>query len=258
MAFIDPEPAVAIMPCWVKGVVNAGKPQKIVSGRIVTYNEFPYLVSLKHMNEESLEHICGGAIISKWHILTAAHCLDNKTSNDLYVAVGTNHRDFGGDIYPISDFAVSNEYDDDDEYYLGDIAILLLEYPLEVKSDSSWKIIKLASESYPVGTEVVVAGWGDTYFNSTEGSEDLLHIHTHLADVSECENGAKIREEYHLCTLSTNGMDACQGDSGGPLVANGELIGLVSHGEECGIYPGVYTNVFKYKSSIEETIALKT
>jgi hypothetical protein len=37
--------------------------------------------------------------------------------------------------------------------------------------------------------------------------------------------------------------DACQGDSGGPLTVSGKLAGIVSFGEDCGRFPGVYTEV---------------
>jgi trypsin len=44
-----------------------------VGGEDANINEFPYLVSLRYYEENI--HFCGGSIISKWHILTAAHCL---------------------------------------------------------------------------------------------------------------------------------------------------------------------------------------
>jgi hypothetical protein len=74
-----------------------------------------------------------------------------------------------------------------------------------------------------------------------------------------------------MCAGSTsqNGElvpDACQGDSGGPLVAEGGgedgegggdddvVVGVVSFGESCGIFPGVYTQVAAYRRWISDTI----
>ena len=33
--------------------------------------------------------LCGGAIISKWQFLMAAHCVDNKTKEDWFIHVGS-------------------------------------------------------------------------------------------------------------------------------------------------------------------------
>ena len=49
----------------------------------------------------------------------------------------------------------------------------------------------------------------------------------------------------------SSGVDACQEDSGGPLVCRMEddryhLVGIVSSGKGCGIYPGLYTDVSRY------------
>lgn len=47
--------------------------------------------------------------------------------------------------------------------------------------------------------------------------------------------------------------DACQGDSGGPFVINGELVGIISFGRDCGEnIPGVYTRVPSFIDWINE------
>lgn len=45
-----------------------------------------------------------------------------------------------------------------------------------------------------------------------------------------------------------------QGDSGGGFICEGHLSGVVSFGLGCGNsqYPGVYTNVYRYKNWITE------
>lgn len=44
---------------------------KIIGGMEAEVGEFPWQVSIQARNE----HFCGGSIINKWWIVTAAHCL---------------------------------------------------------------------------------------------------------------------------------------------------------------------------------------
>lgn len=47
-------------------------------------------------------------------------------------------------------------------------------------------------------------------------------------------------------------VDACQEDSGGPLMCRDRqtgaysVVGIVSSGKGCGVYPGLYTEVSRY------------
>lgn len=64
----------------------------IVGGRDARPTQFPYIVSIRDYN--SMEHICGGTIISDFHILTAAHCLQGNRSiaGNIFAIVGAMRR----------------------------------------------------------------------------------------------------------------------------------------------------------------------
>jgi len=53
-------------------------------------------------------------------------------------------------------------------------------------------------------------------------------------------------------------VDACQEDSGGPLMCKHRgryhLVGIISSGKGCGVYPGLYTEVSRYVSWIEKSL----
>jgi secreted trypsin-like serine protease len=60
---------------------------RIIGGEDTDITEFPYMVSLRNYKKEQL--LCGGAIINNEHILTAAHCFENRKKSDIRVYVGT-------------------------------------------------------------------------------------------------------------------------------------------------------------------------
>lgn len=51
---------------------------RIAGGKEAKEGQFPYQVSVRRSNY----HLCGGSIIDDRTILTAAHCVADKTNND--------------------------------------------------------------------------------------------------------------------------------------------------------------------------------
>merc|ERR1712241_881499 len=52
----------------------------IVGGSITKSGDFPYMALLgsKAKNRNAIQYTCGGSLINKWYVLTAAHCLYNE------------------------------------------------------------------------------------------------------------------------------------------------------------------------------------
>jgi len=49
--------------------------ERIIGGRLARNGEFPFAISLQIYNSNFSAVLCGGSIIDKYTILTAAHCV---------------------------------------------------------------------------------------------------------------------------------------------------------------------------------------
>ena len=212
----------------------SGFSPRMMKGRYAHYGQFPYFSIL--FNGNSLW--CGGSIIGDDRILTAAHCLDNISHENLKVAFGTVNLRYATASTPVAKVYKHPKY-------IGgynDIALLKLMEPV-----SSFKTyaepISLPRYKGDDRTrfEVISMGHGKTEFGSSSNS--LLF--TNLT-ISKCN-----RPETIICANGIDGKDTCEGDSGGPLVAYREetspyLIGVVKGGDRFCRGTGYYTRVSYY------------
>ncbi|XP_030746277.1 trypsin-like [Sitophilus oryzae] len=220
--------------------------------------EWPWLAALFRPQDlaEGLEQqFCGGAVITDLHILTAAHCLQGVSAQEIRVRLGeydfsksneTRFRDHAvAEIINHEDF-VSGTYEND-------IAVVKLTQPTTFNS-YIWPICLPPIDLNYENENAIVAGWGKQYFAGPE-SEVLLQITVPIWELSKCSQSFLQRiTDSNICAGAyEGGKDSCQGDSGGPLMyqlENGRwvAIGVVSWGIGCGDKgnPGIYTRVDKF------------
>ena len=72
---------------------------KLVGGNDASEGQFPYQVSLRN---PANTHFCGGTIIHKSWVMTAAHCSEGKTHADILACVGSINKANGGFAHKIA------------------------------------------------------------------------------------------------------------------------------------------------------------
>ncbi|KAL6425433.1 hypothetical protein ACFW04_009546 [Cataglyphis niger] len=251
--------------------------QRIVGGERTELGEFPWMALLEYQKPNGRTTACGGVLINKRYILTAAHCIKGKDLPSNWrltsVRLGEYDTDTERDCVPDSEDSVvcaddtitvgveeqiaHEEYRPLSRDQRYDIALLRLSR--DVSFTNFIKPICLPSNTSLNG-KLVVAGWGKTETRSA--SNVKLKLSLPLADKDQCDqtySNAGVQLGYgQICAGGQKGKDSCRGDSGGPLmsverIADGTgrwaAVGVVSFGPSpCGMqgWPGVYTRVIDF------------
>ncbi|XP_019755958.1 trypsin 3A1 [Dendroctonus ponderosae] len=226
-------------------LLNVTLDTRIVGGEAVDIKSHPYQVSLQYSNQ----HFCGGALVTRNTVLTAAHCFGTSYASmtSSYVVKFGSNTTYGTGIQ-IDSVLVHPSYSSE----LLDSDIALIRLKSNVTISNSVALIRISElSSYSPGSYASVTGWGYERENGTI-SDVLRGANVPLTSESECQksyaNVINITKNMICAGYSKGGKDACQGDSGGPLVQKNKLIGVVSFGAGCARagFPGVYTNVGQF------------
>ncbi|XP_032671241.1 chymotrypsin-1-like isoform X2 [Odontomachus brunneus] len=232
-----------------------------MGGNNAAPGQFKYQVSIQHGSRHGElygQHICGGCLISEFHVVTAAHCVpeDKNTWRSMRVITGALWSiNNDGESHEIKCISTHPNYTGDINTGLKhDIALITLVTPASTNNVQA--PIRLASRDYATGQyRGIISGWGKTTMDS-DMSPMLQWVQTNVLSQSEC------LQTYHpntipqqICTLEKAGTGACTGDSGGPLVVNGELCGVVSWTVPCAKgSPDVFTNLFYYRDFMIDSV----
>uniref|UniRef100_A0A6M2DY62 trypsin n=1 Tax=Xenopsylla cheopis TaxID=163159 RepID=A0A6M2DY62_XENCH len=219
---------------------------RIVGGQDTTIEEHPYQVSLL----SGSFHNCGGSIIAKNWILTAAHCIK---STDYNVRMGSTIKGQGGVVIKSKKQYRHPDYNSGTiDYDFG-----LIELEESITAGNGAGIVKLADAGVELkpGTQLTVTGWGSTGSGPVTNILQEVFVPHVAQDVCEKSYPGELTDRMFCAGyLGEGGKDSCQGDSGGPVVVNGIQHGIVSWGQGCALpnYPGVYAKVPAGRQWIKE------
>lgn len=282
---------------------KSSRVKRIIGGEPIEVGQWPWLVNVRgHVPNKYFwwwavaysEIYCGGAIIDRRWILTAAHCFDVAgvptygiaQPINWYVKAGDNRRTFSFSqrlcamwnrikgthnidcwYLPVEKVITHAEFSAQDNWR-DDIALVKLARDLPLDLYDTIDVVSLPVESFwpSSGAECSVQGWGCAASGGAL-EETARSVDVPALDDSECtQSGQTTIGPQRLCAGYRGGSAGlCKGDSGGPLVCRDDKgvwrqagIASFTSAVSPGNVPGVFTRVSQYLDWINSTIVANT
>eukprot|EP01025_Chloroclados_australasicus_P001094 TRINITY_DN10330_c1_g1_i1.p1 TRINITY_DN10330_c1_g1~~TRINITY_DN10330_c1_g1_i1.p1 ORF type:complete len:468 (+),score=29.90 TRINITY_DN10330_c1_g1_i1:107-1510(+) len=228
---------------------------RIYNGNWSNIWRFTYAVSLQIPREDNLFlHRCGGTLIERNLVLTAAHCIwldtsggetdfreqnicQGNISKPLYAAIAPDcrHEEGWERIRVVRYYYPPSFTGEQPTKYGQDIAILVLEK--DIREDMFPVIMQIDNvnkDNIQVGQGATTIGWGAQHeyetVNQQQYAENMVQLKSAEFQIIECNEETLISmnrdtesmddfDQSMLCAVSsTSNQDICPGDSGGPLL----------------------------------------
>ncbi|XP_046753164.1 transmembrane protease serine 9-like [Diprion similis] len=228
---------------------------RIVGGQLAPIRQRPFQILIYRKTPEFTIPGCGGAIISRRWVVTAAHCVYRLTTYEMLIRAGTDviDNEEGAMWYSVSRKIVHKQFRSIEWSMSHDIAMMMT--ASNIVFGPTIASIPLLTKSPRPSTPALVSGFGVVTEGDMAMSNHMNQVWVTVIDNKWCKQLLAVItpevevSDTHFCAAHLRGgRDACQGDSGGPLTIGNSLAGIVSWGIGCGkkMVPAFYTDVAQF------------
>ncbi|XP_062401679.1 elastase-1-like [Sardina pilchardus] len=192
---------------------------RVVGGSVASPNSWPWQISLQYKSGSNFYHTCGGSLVKRGWVMTAAHCVDSSRTWQVVLGEHTLYNNRGNEqIIGVSQVYIHPGWNSNSVAGGYDIALLRLASEATLNSYVQLASLPPSGEILPHNNPCYITGWGLT---STGGSlsSQLKQAYLPLVGHSTCSSsgwwGSTVKTTM-VC--GGGGSDSgCNGDSGGPL-----------------------------------------
>ncbi|XP_001488900.2 granzyme H [Equus caballus] len=226
----------------------------ITGGHEAKPHSRPYMALIHYLVEETPNR-CGGVLVRKDFVLTAAHCWGSSVN---VVALGVHNiqqQESTWQVIPVKEAIHHPDYNP--QNFSNDIMLIKLER--KAMQTAAVRTLSLPWGKAQVKPREVcsVAGWGQDSMGIS--ANILQEVELTVEKDEECESifPDHYNQTTHICVGDPKMMkNILKGDSGGPLVCENVAHGIASYGQNNGTPPTVFMKVSHYMPWIKRTMKL--
>uniref|UniRef100_H0VLD0 Chymase 1 n=1 Tax=Cavia porcellus TaxID=10141 RepID=H0VLD0_CAVPO len=239
------------LPLLLFLLYTRAKAGEVIGGTECKPHSRPYMAYLEIVSSEGYEKDCGGFLIRRNFVLTAAHCAGRSLTVNLGVHNKKMKEDTWQRLKVIKQFLHPNY---NSSVLLHDIMLLKLEKKANLTLAVGTLPLPPECNFLTSGRMCRAAGWGRT--NVEEPASDTLQeVKLRLMDPQACKHFPNFNHNLQLCVGNPRKRKSVfKGDSGGPLLCAGIAQGIVSYAHRNAKPPVVFTRISHYRPWINKIL----